>query len=133
MEEKAQEQEVAMKTKREMPLAEALEQISSTVQRLKEEGAARANGSEVRLDDPVTLEIETESRKGKGELEFEIKWPTEVEAGRQGKREGRQKAVVLRRRDRHCPRRRGADDDAAPTPVRGRGRDLSASAAGGRR
>ena len=64
-----------MKTKREMPLAEALEQISSTVQRLKEEGAARANGSEVKLDDPVTLEIETESKKGKGELEFEIKWP----------------------------------------------------------
>jgi len=64
-----------MKTKREMPLSEALEEISSAVERLKEEGAARVNGSEVKLDDPVMLDIEMEAEKGKAEIEFEIKWP----------------------------------------------------------
>jgi hypothetical protein len=64
-----------MKTKREMPLSEALEEISSTVERLKEEGAARVNRSEVKLDDPVMLEIEMEAEKGQAEIEFEIKWP----------------------------------------------------------
>ncbi len=64
-----------MKTKRGMPLSEALEEISSAVERLKEEGAARVNGSEVKLDDPVILEIEMEVEKGKAEIEFEIKWP----------------------------------------------------------
>lgn len=63
-----------MKKQREMPLGEALDEIESTVQRLKKEGAARANGYEVKLDEPVTLEIETEAEKGKAELEFEIKW-----------------------------------------------------------
>ena len=63
-----------MKSKREMPLEQALDEIASTVQRLKKEGAARANGYEVKLDEPVVLEIESEAEKGKAELDFEIKW-----------------------------------------------------------
>jgi hypothetical protein len=63
-----------MKKQREMPLGEALDEIESTVQRLKKEGAARANGYEVKLEEPVMLEIETEAEKGKAELDFEIKW-----------------------------------------------------------
>jgi hypothetical protein len=63
-----------MKKQREMPLGEALDEIESTVQRLKKEGAARANGYEVKLDEPVVLEIESEAEKGKAELDFEIKW-----------------------------------------------------------
>jgi hypothetical protein len=64
-----------MKTKREMPLLEALDEIVSEVQRLKGNGSARLNGQEIQLDDPVTLEIEKEASKKGGELEFEIKWP----------------------------------------------------------
>jgi len=63
-----------MKVKREMPMSEALEEISTAVQRMKGDGAARVNGHEIALDDPVTLEIETESGKKSAELEFEIKW-----------------------------------------------------------
>lgn len=63
-----------MKTKREMPLSEALEEIASAAKRLQEEGAARVNGHEIKLDEPVTLEIETEAGKKSAELEFEIKW-----------------------------------------------------------
>ena len=63
-----------MKVKREMPMSEALEEISTAVQRLKGNGSARVNGHEIALDDPVTLEIETESGKKSAELEFEIKW-----------------------------------------------------------
>jgi hypothetical protein len=75
-----------MKKQREMPLGEALDEIGSTVQRLKKEGAARANGHEVKLDEPVTLEIETEAAKGKAELEFEIKWQAKGKKGRRGGR-----------------------------------------------
>ena len=63
-----------MKVKREMPMSEALEEISTAVQRLKDNGSARVNGHEIAMDDPVTLEIETESGKKNAELEFEIKW-----------------------------------------------------------
>jgi hypothetical protein len=80
-----------MKKQREMPLGEALDEIGSTVQRLKKEGAARANGYEVKLDEPVTLEIETEAAKGKAELEFEIKW----QAGKKRRRGGRVLLGVL--------------------------------------
>ena len=75
-----------MKSKREMPLSQALDEIASTVQRLKKEGAARANGYEVKLDEPVVLEIESEAEKGKAELEFEIKWEAK---GKKGGRRGR--------------------------------------------
>jgi hypothetical protein len=64
-----------MKTKREMPLAQALDEIASEVQRLKNDGSARMNGHEIKMDEPVTLEIEKESKKKGAELEFEIKWP----------------------------------------------------------
>jgi hypothetical protein len=74
-----------MKSKREMPLGQALDEIASTVERVKKDGAARANGYEVKLDEPVTLEIETEAEKGKAELEFEIKWQAEKK-GRGGRR-----------------------------------------------
>ena len=75
-----------MKSKREMPLAQALDEIASTVQRLKKEGAARANGYEVKVDEPVMLEIETEAEKGKAELEFEIKWQAKGKKDRRGGR-----------------------------------------------
>jgi hypothetical protein len=78
-----------MKKQREMPLGEALDEIESTVQRLKKEGAARANGYEVKLDEPVMLEIETEAEKGKAELDFEIKW----QAGK--KRGGGRRRLLL--------------------------------------
>jgi hypothetical protein len=70
-----------MKKQREMPLGEALDEIESTVQRLKKEGSARANGYEVKLDEPVVLEIESEAEKGKAELDFEIKWQAERKRG----------------------------------------------------
>jgi hypothetical protein len=63
-----------MKVKREMPMSDALEEISTAVQRMKGDGSARVNGHEIALDDQVTLEIETESGKKNAELEFEIKW-----------------------------------------------------------
>ena len=75
-----------MKKEREMPLGEALDEIESTVQRLKKEGAARANGYEVKLDEPVTLEIESEAEKGKAELDFEIKWQPKGKKSRGGSR-----------------------------------------------
>jgi len=78
-----------MKSKREMPLAQALDEIASTVQRLKKEGAARANGYEVKLDEPVVLEIESEAEKGKAELDFEIKW----QAGKK-RRRGRRRLLL---------------------------------------
>jgi hypothetical protein len=64
-----------MKTKREMPLLEALDEIASEVQRLKDDGSARLNGQEIQMDEPVMLEIEKEAGKKGAELEFDIKWP----------------------------------------------------------
>jgi hypothetical protein len=63
-----------VKTKRQMPLSEALDEISTLVQGLKGNGSAQVNGHEIELDDQVTLEIETESGKKNAELEFDIKW-----------------------------------------------------------
>jgi hypothetical protein len=77
-----------MKVKREMPLSDALEEISTVVQNLKGNGSAKVNGHEIGLDDRVTLEIESESSKKGGELEFEIKWPPE-----KSKSKGKAKAV----------------------------------------
>src|SRR5213592_4184675 len=74
-----------MKVKREMRLSEALDEIADRLQQLKSDGAARVNGYEVKLDEPVVLEIESEAEKGKAELEFEIKW----EAGKKRSRRGR--------------------------------------------
>src|SRR5438093_12835035 len=74
-----------MKVKREMRLSEALDEIADRVQQLKSEGAARVNGYEVKLDEPVVLEIESEAENGKAELEFEIKWE-EGKKRRRGRR-----------------------------------------------
>jgi hypothetical protein len=71
-----------MKVKRDMPLAEALEEITTVVQQLKGSGPAKVNGHELGMDDKVTLEIETESTKKGGELEFEIKWPPAKSKGK---------------------------------------------------
>jgi len=65
-----------------MPLSEALDEIADRVRQLKNDGAARVNGYEVKLDEPVVLEIESEAEKGKAELEFEIKW----QAGKKARR-----------------------------------------------
>jgi hypothetical protein len=69
-----------MKTKREMPLADALDEIAMVVEGLKENGSAKLDGRELKLDEPVTLEIESEAGKKKAELEFEIKWPAKKSA-----------------------------------------------------
>ena len=74
-----------MKVKRELSLSEALDEISERVQQVKSDGAARVNGYEVKLDEPVVLEIESEAEKGKAELEFEIKWEA-VKKRRRGRR-----------------------------------------------
>ncbi len=74
-----------MKVKRELSLSEALDEISERVQQLKSDGAARVNCYEVKLDEPVVLEIESEAEKGKAELEFEIKWEA-VKKRRRGRR-----------------------------------------------
>src|SRR5207249_7216233 len=47
---------------------------------------SRVNGYEVKLDEPVVLEIESEAEKGKAELEFEIKWEAGKKWGRGGRR-----------------------------------------------
>jgi hypothetical protein len=70
-----------MKTQRDMPLVEALDEIASEVQQLKEDGSARLNGQEIGMDAPVTLEIEKEAGKKGGEMEFDIKWPAKGSAG----------------------------------------------------
>src|SRR5436309_14245400 len=75
-----------MKMKREMPLSEALDEIADRVQQLKSEGAARVNGYDVKLDEPVMLEIESEAEKGQAELEFGIKWEAGKKRGRGGRR-----------------------------------------------
>jgi hypothetical protein len=75
-----------MKTKREMPLAEALDQIAEVVQGLKGDGAAKVNGHEIGLDDRVMLEIETESGKKNAELDFEIKWAKNKAKAKRGGR-----------------------------------------------
>jgi hypothetical protein len=77
-----------MKTKREMPLGEALEEISTAAQAIKS-GSVLVADREIALDEPVTLEIETESSKKSAELEFEIKWPAEKsKAGGNGAKGG---------------------------------------------
>lgn len=63
-----------MKVKRTVPLSQALDEISTMVERLRKDSPARLDGYEIEPGDEVTLEIETESGKKGGELEFEIKW-----------------------------------------------------------
>jgi 5-(carboxyamino)imidazole ribonucleotide mutase len=64
-----------MESRREMSLAEALEEISATVEQIKATGTARSGGWEVTVGDRVTLEVEAEVEEDRGELEFEISWP----------------------------------------------------------
>lgn len=78
-----------MKVKRQVPMSEALEEISTVVQGLKENGSARVNGHEIGLDDQVTLEIATESDKKNAELEFEIKWAKGKARAKKGGGRGR--------------------------------------------
>jgi hypothetical protein len=73
-----------MKTKREMPLVEALDEIAAVVQGLKGDGAAKVDGHEIGLDDRVMLEIETESGKKNAELDFDIKWAKNKAKGKRG-------------------------------------------------
>lgn len=63
-----------MKTKRKMTLAQALAEIDSVSQEIRARGTAVVDGREFKLDEPVTLEIESEAGKKKAELEFEIKF-----------------------------------------------------------
>ena len=86
-----------MKVKREMPLLDALEEISTVVQQLKGDGTAKVNGHELGLDDRVTLEIETESSKKGGELDFDIKWPPQKSKGKAKAVNGKAKGGGKRR------------------------------------
>ena len=73
-----------MKTKREMTLAEALDEIASMSDEIRSNGAATVDGHRFALEHPVVLEIEAEGGGKKAELEFEIKFrqePAEPSAG----------------------------------------------------
>ena len=83
------------KTKREMPLSDALEEIATIARESMGEGSARVDGKEIKLGDPVTLEIETESGKKGGELEFEIKWPTKKAMGEREESKGGRGRLML--------------------------------------
>lgn len=64
-----------MEARKEIPLAEALDELSALMQEIKATGVARHGDDEVKLGDLVALEVEAETDKGEGELEFEFKWP----------------------------------------------------------
>jgi hypothetical protein len=83
------------KTKREMPLSDALEEIATIARESMGEGSARVDGKEIKLGDPVTLEIESESGKKGGELEIEIKWPTKKAMGEQEESKGGGKGRLM--------------------------------------
>lgn len=88
-----------MKTKREMTLAQALEEIDSATQEIKSRGAAVVDGREFNLDEPVTLEIESEAGKKKAELEFEIKFTpagqSEAREEKRAPRRGRRRLGLI--------------------------------------
>lgn len=64
-----------MESRREMSLGQALEEISAIVQQIKATGTARLGDRDVKVGDPVALELEVEVEEDRGELEFEISWP----------------------------------------------------------
>lgn len=58
-----------MQTTKQMSLAEAVNELTAVLDRIS------ADQLEVKPGNPVALEIEADIGDGKGELEFEIKWP----------------------------------------------------------
>jgi hypothetical protein len=82
-----------MKTRREMTLAEALDEIAAASEEIRASGGATVDGQEFTLEHPVVLEIESEAGKKEAELEFEIKfrrgpaaeWADEAEPKRGGR------------------------------------------------
>jgi hypothetical protein len=72
-----------------MPLSEALDAVVAMAEQLKTDETTRLNGRKVKLEEPVTLEIEMESGKKGAELEFEIKWPKEGKDPRRSAGKGR--------------------------------------------
>lgn len=64
-----------MQTTKQMYVAEAVNELSALLDRISAGERVEIRGLEVRPGDPVALEIEAEIVDGKGELEFEIKWP----------------------------------------------------------
>jgi hypothetical protein len=87
-----------MKTKREMTLVEALDEIASISEEIRSSGAATLDGRQFALEHPVVLEIESESGKKKAELEFEIKFrqePAEVSPGEEEPHRGGRAGFVV--------------------------------------
>lgn len=64
-----------MQTTKQMPLTEAVNELSAVLDRVSAGGSVQVDGLEVKPGDPVALEIEADIGDGEGELEFEIKWP----------------------------------------------------------
>ncbi|MEO6197983.1 MAG: amphi-Trp domain-containing protein [Dehalococcoidia bacterium] len=64
-----------MQTTKQMSLAEAMNELTAVLDQISPGGLVQVGGLEVKPGDPVALEIEADIGDGKGELEFEIKWP----------------------------------------------------------
>lgn len=63
-----------MEQMKELPLANALDEIASVIEQIKTTGSVKLNGQEVKVGDPVHLEMELEIDGDGAELEFELKW-----------------------------------------------------------
>ena len=63
-----------MEQQKELPLANALAEIASVIEQIKTTGLVKLNGQEVKVGDPVHLEMELEIDGDGAELEFELKW-----------------------------------------------------------
>ncbi len=63
-----------MEQQKELPLGDALSEISDVIEQIKATGSVKLNGQQVKIGDPVHLEMELEVDGDEAELEFELKW-----------------------------------------------------------
>ena len=64
-----------MQTTKQMSLTEAVNELATVLDRVSAGELVQVGGLAIKPGDPVALEIEADIGDGKGELEFEIKWP----------------------------------------------------------
>ncbi len=64
-----------MQTTKQMSLTEAVNGLATVLDRVRAGELVQVGGLAIKPGDPVALEIEADIGDGKGELEFEIKWP----------------------------------------------------------
>ena len=69
-------------TVKQIALTEAIEELEGILVSLRNTGACRVNGHDLRIGDTVKLEIEAEADEEGGELEFEIGWTSTQPAER---------------------------------------------------